>query len=95
MALGMGKDEKGEYKPSLWLTVKAFSRDGDETLPQKLTAIAKGSLVNVSGRLTYEIYKGKGYTGLIASKIGDFEGGASETENEDQAEKEFEEPNFG
>jgi len=95
MALGMGKDEKGEYKPSLWLTVKAFSRDGDETLPQKLAAIAKGSLVNVSGRLTYEIYKDKGYTSLIASKITDFEGGDGETQSEDQAEKEFEEPNFG
>jgi len=99
MALGMGKDEKEEYKPSLWLNVKAFSRDGDQTLVQKLTAVAKGSLVTVSGRLTYEAYTDKDgvervSTGLVVSKISDFEGGGSQTEGEESA-KEFVEPSFG
>ena len=99
MALGMGKDEKGEYKPSLWLTVKAFSRDGDETLPQKLAAIAKGSLATITGRLTYEVFTGKeGETrvsaGVIASKISDFEQDAEAPQTE-ESEKAFEEPNFG
>jgi len=98
MALGMGKDEKEEYKPSLWLNVKAFSRDGDQTLVQKLTAVAKGSLVTVSGRLTYEPYTDKDgvervSTGLVVSKISDFEGGESHTEGEESA-KEFVEPSF-
>jgi hypothetical protein len=35
MALSQGKDASGNYKPSLWLTVKGFtSKDGDETVPQ-------------------------------------------------------------
>ncbi len=106
MALGMGKiDGDAEhrtpiYKPSLWFAVKAFSRDGDESLPLKLAAIAKGSLVTVSGRLAYEAFIDKEgqervSAGLIASKISDFEGVTSEAESEDQAEQEFEEPDFG
>ena len=99
MALGMGKDDKGVYKPSLWMTVKAFSRDSDETLVNKLAGTAKGSLVTVSGRLSYEAFTDKegqerASVGLIASKIEDFESAAAETEG-DEAEKAFEEPNFG
>lgn len=94
MALGMGKDDKGEYKPSLWFTVKAFSREGDETLVHKLAAITKGSLSTVSGRLSYEVYNDKGSVGIVASKFGDFEDGASEASGE-EAEAAFEEPNFG
>ncbi len=99
MALGIGKDDKGAYKPSLWMTVKAFSRDNDETLVNKLAGTAKGSLVTVSGRLTYEAFTDKEgqervSTGLVASKIEDFDSAAAETEG-DEAEKAFEEPNFG
>ena len=99
MALGIGKDKKGEYKPSLWLTVKAFSHNGDETLPQKLAAITKGSLATITGRLTYEVYTNKeGETrvsvGVIASKISDFDNG-DKTPQDEAPEKEFEEPNFG
>ncbi|MDD5367603.1 MAG: hypothetical protein PHQ40_00840 [Anaerolineaceae bacterium] len=40
----MGKNNGDEenrttkYTPSLWLTVNAFTRDGAEILPQRLTA---------------------------------------------------------
>ena len=47
--LSMGKTEDGEYKPSLWLTVKAFDKDGDESLPAKLATLAKGETVRVRG----------------------------------------------
>jgi len=46
------KDDKGAYQPSLWFTVKALSRDGDEPLVNKLAAITKGNLL-LSLRLEY------------------------------------------
>ncbi len=57
--VSMGKDKNsGEYKPSLWLNVKAFTtRDGDDTLPNALNAFEKGNLATVSGRLAYEEYQ--------------------------------------
>ncbi len=60
----------------------------------KLAAITKGSLSTVSGRLCYEVYDDKGNVGIVASKFGDFEDGAGEASGE-EAEKAFEEPNFG
>ncbi len=56
--VSMGKDKNsGEYKPSLWLTVKAFTtKDGDDTLPNALNAFEKGAIVTVAGRLAYEEY---------------------------------------
>ena len=69
MALGQGKDQRGDWKPSLWLTTKAFARAGDETLPQMLNSIEKGNLLTVSGRLAYEVYEEKAHVSLIASKI--------------------------
>lgn len=73
--LSMGKDKDGKYKPSLWLTIKAFvSRDGDDSLPYALNSFDKGDLVTVKGRLAYEEYtNAKGETRgeliLIASAI--------------------------
>ena len=72
MALGQGKDVFGNYKPSLWLTVKGFtSRNGDETLPQALAKLSKGDLATITGRLTYDVSASndKGYVNLIASKV--------------------------
>jgi hypothetical protein len=72
MALSQGKDPSGNYLPSLWLTVKAFtSKDGDETAPQALAKLRKGDLATITGRLTYEVYpaNGKGYYNLIAFKV--------------------------
>jgi hypothetical protein len=72
MALGQGKDSSGDYKPSLWLTVKGFtSKEGDETVPRALVELRKGDLVTVTGRLIYEISpsNGKGYYHLVAYKV--------------------------
>jgi hypothetical protein len=72
MALSQGKDASGNYKPSLWLTVKGFtSKEGDETVPQALAQLNKGDLATITGRLTYEVSatNGKGYFNLIAFKV--------------------------
>jgi len=86
MSLGQGKDQRGNWKPSLWLTVKAFTREGDETLPMLLNSVEKGERVTVSGRLAYEVYEDKANVSLIASKIeGD---NADEAVAEDEMEGE-------
>lgn len=72
MALSQGKDASGNYKPSLWLTVKGFtSKEGDETVPQALAKLNKGDLASVTGRLAYEVStsNGKGYFNLMAFKV--------------------------
>jgi hypothetical protein len=72
MALSQGKDASGNYKPSLWLTVKGFtSKEGDESVPQALAQLHKGDLATITGRLTYEVSEtsGKGYSNLIAFKV--------------------------
>ena len=72
MALSQGKDASGNYKPSLWLTVKGFtSKEGDETVPLALSSLRKGELATVTGRLAYEVStsSGKGYFSLVAYKI--------------------------
>jgi len=67
--LSMGKTEDGEsYKPSLWLTVKAFDKDGDESLPAKLATLAKGETVTFTGRLAWEVYNERGNLSLFAFK---------------------------
>jgi hypothetical protein len=72
MALGQGKDPSGNYRPSLWLTVKGFtSKEGDETVPRALSGFQKGDLATIIGRLTYEVSpsNGRGYYNLIAYKV--------------------------
>lgn len=72
MALGQGKDTKGNYKPSLWLTVKGFTnKEGDGSVPEALDALHKGALATITGRLAYEVSSsnGKGYLNLIAFKV--------------------------
>ena len=67
--LSMGKTEDGAgYKPSLWLTVKGFERDGDESLPAALAALQKGESVTFTGRLAWEVYNERGSLNLIAFK---------------------------
>jgi single-stranded DNA-binding protein len=63
VAVSMGKradsgaNDAGEsYKPSLWLTAKAFTRQGDSSLPEALAALEKGALATLSGRLAYDEY---------------------------------------
>jgi len=72
MALSQGKDSSGNYKPSLWLTVKGFtSKEGDEAVPQALAKLNKGELASITGRLAYEVSpsNGKGYVNLVAFKV--------------------------
>jgi hypothetical protein len=72
MALSQGKDASGNYKPSLWLTVKGFtSKEGDEAVPQALAKLSKGDLATITGRLAYEVSEtnGKGYFNLVAFKV--------------------------
>ncbi len=67
---GMGKKLNGEYRPSLWVALKAFTtKEGDETLPYALGAIAKGTFVEVSGSLTSEDYNGQRYYSVIVRKL--------------------------
>jgi hypothetical protein len=68
-ALGFGKDSHGSYRPSLWLTIKAFTRDGDSSLPESLQEFSKGDLFEVSGRLTAEVYKEKLQYSVTARKL--------------------------
>jgi len=61
VSLSMGKESDSKtFKPSLWLTAKAFSQKGDISLPNALAALSKGALVTLSGRLAYEEYETKG-----------------------------------
>lgn len=60
VSVSMGKQEDGKtYKPSLWLTAKAFGQAADDALPQALANLAKGALVTLSGRLMYDEYETK------------------------------------
>jgi len=72
MALSQGKDAGGNYKPSLWMTVKGFtSKEGDDAVPQALALLSKGALATITGRLAYEVSEtnGKGYLNLVAFKV--------------------------
>jgi hypothetical protein len=68
-AFGQGKDPEGNWRPSLWLNAKAFTRNGDERLPAVLNALSKGDLFKVSGRLAYEVYEGRPNLDLIATNV--------------------------
>jgi hypothetical protein len=72
MVLSQGRDTAGNYRPSLWLTVKGFTgKEGDETVPLALAALQKGDLATITGRLIYELSpsNGKGYFNLVAYKV--------------------------
>jgi hypothetical protein len=74
VSMGKAKDSD-EYKPPLWLTVKAFTtKDGDDTLPNTLNGFEKGAIATVAGRLAYEEYttpegETRGSLVLIANAI--------------------------
>jgi hypothetical protein len=72
MALSQGKDSSGNYRPSLWLTVKGFtSKEGNEAVPKTLATLRKGDLATVIGRLVYEVSpsNGRGFYNLVAFKV--------------------------
>lgn len=53
--LSQGKDAQGNYKPSLWFTVKAFTtKEGDAAAPKALQAVNKGEKFTIKGRLGLE-----------------------------------------
>jgi hypothetical protein len=69
-ALSQGKKKEGGYKPSLWLNLKAFTtKDGDQSAPSELSSFKKGDLVNVTGKVHYEVYQEKPSISLMATKI--------------------------
>jgi hypothetical protein len=72
-ALPQGKDRQGAYKPSLWLNLKAFPRsDQDPGIIYTLAEFGKGDLVNITGQVHYEVYRGKGSLSVIASRVDPF-----------------------
>jgi hypothetical protein len=67
-ALSMGKDDTGAYRPSLWLTLKAFTRKGDDSLPYTVGDLVKGDTINARGGLMVEAYQGRLYWGVYLSQ---------------------------
>ena len=98
VAVSMGKAaESKDYKPSLWLTAKAFSRDGDACLPQTLAMLEKGMLVTLSGRLAYDEYttsagEKRSDLSLLVYKIEPFENDAPAAEPAGAADAAFDPP---
>jgi single-stranded DNA-binding protein len=101
VSLSMGKNEDGSYKPSAWLTAKAFTHEGDASLPEALGALKKGDYVTLTGRLAYEEYettageKRSDYS-IIVSKIervqADEADEAEAAVADDEAESDFNPP---
>jgi hypothetical protein len=85
-SLSMGKDEDGDYRPSLWLTLKAFSRGGDERLPLALGELVKGDHIHAKGGLTCEEYQGRLYWGVFLSDFAyrNFDGAQTVSANDQQ-----------
>ena len=71
-ALSMGKDDDGNYRPSLWLGCKAFSgKDGEHAdYVYSLGELAQGDYIDVKGGLTVEEYEGRMYWGLFLNTEG-------------------------
>lgn len=67
--LSMGKKQDGSYRPSLWLTLKAFTRHGDDSLPDALSDLARGDQVDASGGLTCEAYQGRFYWSVVLNSF--------------------------
>ncbi len=59
-SISMGKDKEGEYKPSMWVELVGFTREGDD--PNEVTeavgALEAGDYVTVKGRFAMEEWTG-------------------------------------
>jgi hypothetical protein len=59
-SVSMGKDKEGEYKPSMWVELVGFTREGDD--PNEVTeavgALEAGDYVTVKGRFAMEEWTG-------------------------------------
>ena len=83
-SLYLGKDEAGNYRPSKWLTVKAFAKQGDQAktaLVDALAALNVGDRFTVAGRLDYVEFTRRDNTPgsedvLIAFKVEPFDADA-------------------
>jgi single-stranded DNA-binding protein len=91
IALPMGKMKDGSgYRPSLWLTAKAFTQDGDESLVDTLADMPKGTLVTLSGRLAYDEYETQ--AGERRSELSVVVNAIARFENDHSAASEFDPP---
>lgn len=86
-ALSMGKDEDGDYRPSLWLTLKAFTRNGDDEFVYEVGDLQKGDHIHVKGGLTVDEYQGRLYWGMFLNTNG-FEFRNFDNVGDDKADKE-------
>ena len=59
-SLSMGKDDEGNYKPSMWLELVGFTPEGDtpNEVTEAVGEIKNGDYVTVKGRLTMEEWTG-------------------------------------
>jgi len=67
-AYHQGKDPEGNWKSSLWLNVKAFSREGEDSLALRISELQKGQRIHITGHLVYDVFEGRPYLDLIASR---------------------------
>jgi hypothetical protein len=71
-SLSMGKDDNDHYRPSLWLSLKAFSgKNGEHSdFVYTLGNLDAGDYIDVDGGLTVEEYKGEFWWGVYLRTLG-------------------------
>jgi len=71
-SLSMGKDEDGDYRPSLWLNLKAFTRQDESNIDSvyQVGDLLKGDYVDAAGGLTCDEYKGRLNWGIFLNANG-------------------------
>lgn len=91
-ALSMGKDSDGDYRPSLWLTLRAFTRQDQSNIDfvYEVGDLVKGNYVDAAGGLTCDQYKGKLNWGMFLNTDGIADHVFDDLSNEDvDGEEEF------
>jgi len=71
-SLSMGKDEDGDYRPSFWLNLKAFTRQDESNIDSvyQVGDLLKGDYVDAAGGLTCDEYKGRLHWGIFLNSDG-------------------------
>jgi hypothetical protein len=71
-SLSMGKDEDGDYRPSLWLNLKAFTRQDESNIDfvYEVGDLVKGEYIDAAGGLTCDEYKGRLNWGVFLNTDG-------------------------
>lgn len=67
--LSMGKDENGNFRPGLTMSVTCFADNFEDPRIAFIGEIKKQTWFDVEGNLKYNEYKGKGYITLIVSAV--------------------------